>query len=114
MKSNVVSLQALREIRKAESEAVPSYLELIRNMDKLELLEEMVKFQEERSSKGRLTLDMMLRGRHLFMALEDSAETRELKLLTRSYRRHLEHEISAYSHSSEARKLPESFEDEQD
>jgi hypothetical protein len=37
---------------------------------------------------------MMARGKHLFKALEERAETRELQLLAKSYRRHLEHEMS--------------------
>ena len=39
---------------------------------------------------------MMVRGQVLFKALEESAETQELRLLTRSYRRHLEFELTAY------------------
>lgn len=68
----------------------------IASMDKLELLEEMVRFQEERSSVGHLLPDMMVKGRILFKALEESAETPELKLLTRSYRRHLDYELDSY------------------
>ncbi len=61
-----------------------------KSFDKQELLEEMVKFQEERSLKGSLTLDMINRGIPLFLRLEETAETYELKLLCRSYRKHLE------------------------
>lgn len=94
--NNVISLKALREIRQAEKDD-SSYLARIREMDKLELLEEMVRFQEERSAAGELSLSMMVRGKILFRALEDSAETRELQLLTGSYRRHLEHELAVYT-----------------
>lgn len=93
--SNVVSLQAAREIREAETED-HAYRAQILGMDKLELLEEMVRFQEERSLLGRLTLPMMIRGRHLFKALEETAETQELKILTRSDRRHLDYELQDY------------------
>jgi hypothetical protein len=95
--SNIVSLQAAREVREAEHEDV-AYHALILSMDKLELLEEMVRFQEERSRTGKLTLAMMIKGRHLFKALEETAETQELKILTRSYRRHLDFEIDGYKH----------------
>ena len=54
----------------------------------------MVSFQQERTRKGELTLEMMARGKYLFKALEERAETRELQLLAESYRRHLEHEMS--------------------
>ncbi len=90
--SNVVSLQKIREVRLARGQDLV-YQSQIAAMDKVQLLEEMVKFQEERSHKGRLTLEMMVRGQHLFRALERSAETRELRTLTSTYRRHLEHEL---------------------
>lgn len=93
--SNIVSLQAAREIKEAETED-QAYRALILSMDKLELLEEMVRFQEERTRLGHLTLAMMVKGRYLFKALEDTAETQELKILTRSYRRHLDFEIQDY------------------
>ncbi|OFZ18950.1 MAG: hypothetical protein A2X94_13455 [Bdellovibrionales bacterium GWB1_55_8] len=93
--SNVVSLQSLRDVRKAEADDT-EYKARILGMDKLELLEEMVAFQQERSSTGHLTLSMMIRGRILFKALEQNAETQELLLLTRSYRRHLEFELAEF------------------
>jgi hypothetical protein len=91
----VVSLSLMREIREVETQN-PEYHARILGMSKLELLEEMVRFQEERTNEGRLTLDMMVRGKLLFKALEDSAETQELKLLTGSYRRHLDLELKEY------------------
>lgn len=93
--SNVISLKAVREIKAAQTVDY-DYRALILSMDKLELLEEMVRFQEERSRLGQLTLPMMVRGQILFKALEDNAETQELRILTRSYRRHLDHELAAY------------------
>lgn len=90
--SNVVSLKAVRELKSCEAEEL-AYRAMIISMDKLELLEEMVRFQEERSSLGHLTPKMMTRGKILFSALEQTAETQELRLLTGSYRRHLEHEL---------------------
>ena len=93
--SNIISLNAVRELKDAEDED-HAYRAKILVMDKLSLLEEMVRFQEERSRLGHLTPLMMLRGKILFKALETSAETQELKLLTRSYRRHLEYELAAY------------------
>ncbi len=90
---NVISLDAVRNIKSAETED-ESYRVKIALMDKLELLNEMVRFQEERSKLGQLTLAMIVRGRHLFKALEDNAETHELKNLSRAYRRHLEYELA--------------------
>ena len=89
---NVIDLVAERNKRGA-AQHDPYYQIQINRMNKIELLEEMVRFQEERSSKGQLSLTMMVRGKILFRALETHAETDELRLLASSYRRHLEHEI---------------------
>ena len=97
--SNIVSLKAVREIKDAEGDI--AYKAKILGMDKLELLEEMVRFQEERSRVGHLTPQMMIQGKVLFKALEDSAETNELRMLTRSYRRHLEFELAAVLENKE-------------
>lgn len=92
---NIVSLKAVRELKEAEKEDAGYHAQIL-VMDKVQLLEEMVRFQQERSQKGYLTPSMMVRGRHLFRALEQTAETQELKILTRSYRRHLEYELETY------------------
>ncbi|MFN7685107.1 MAG: hypothetical protein ACK5QT_06810 [Oligoflexia bacterium] len=76
-------------------EAELDYRAKIIAMDKLSLLQEMVNFQQERTQVGELTLSMMIRGKFLFNQLEINAETEELRTLARSYRRHLEHELSA-------------------
>jgi hypothetical protein len=86
----------LKQRQDEEHEAELRYRAKILGMEKVELLEEMVRFQEERSQVGSLTPDMMKRGRHLFQALENSAETRELKILAGSYRRHLEIELDEH------------------
>ena len=91
----VVSLVKYREVKQNHEEDI-IYQALINKMDKLELLEEMVRFQEERAASGHLTVKMMIKGRVLFRALEESAETTELRLLTRSYRRHLDYELAEY------------------
>ena len=98
--SNIVSLKAVRDIKEAEGDM--AYHAKILGMDKLELLEEMVRFQEERSRVGHLTPQMMIQGKVLFKALEDSAETNELRMLTRSYRRHLEYELAALIQNEQA------------
>lgn len=94
--SNIVFLNAAREIRNTENRETKDYQERIANMTKLDLLEEMIRFQEERSETGSLTLSLMVRGKILFKALEASAETREMRNLSRSYRKHLEYELSEY------------------
>jgi hypothetical protein len=92
--SNVVSIRAYKAIKDQDNEEL-AYRAQILSMSKVELLEEMVRFQEERKALGTLTSPLMLRGLHLFRALEQSADSQELKILSRSYRRHLEYEIAA-------------------
>lgn len=96
--NNVISLNTVRKIKEAERDDL-AYQSQILSMTKLELLDEMVRFQEERSKMGSLTVAMMVRGKHLFKALEDAAETQELRILSKSYRRHLEHELAAHLES---------------
>jgi hypothetical protein len=96
MSGNVVLLSAVRKLKEAEREDW-AYQALIMGMDKLELLDEMIRFQKARSDAGKLTPDMMLRGKILFKELETRAETRELQILSRSYRRHLECELTEYA-----------------
>ncbi len=98
--AKVISIDSMRRLRSLQKQT-PSddeyaYQARILGMDKLALLEEMVRFQQERSERGDLTLEMMSRGRYLFKALEEKAETQELQLLARSYRRHLEHELNEH------------------
>jgi hypothetical protein len=93
--SKVVSLADYRMKRKPELENFEYHAHIL-SLDKMELLEEMVRFQEERSKLGYLSVDMMIRGRILFKALEENAETEELRILTRSYRRHLDTELQLH------------------
>ena len=92
---NIVSLDAFRKLRQAHQDQ-PGYATFLKQMSKPELLEEMVRFQEDRSQIGELNLNMILRGRTLFQMLEENAETRELQILSRSYRRHLEYELESF------------------
>lgn len=76
--------------------ATTAYKVRIGMMDKIDLLSEMVAFQEERTKVGRLTPKLMSEGKILFKALYDCAETPELAILTKSYLNHLEFEIKEY------------------
>jgi hypothetical protein len=71
-----------------------AYQARILGMDKLALLEEMVRFQENRSRQKDLSLEQISQGKYLFKALEERADTQELKALAKSYRRHLEQEYA--------------------
>lgn len=95
-KSKVISFQVYKDLRAYQDK---DYEKMVKAMSKLELLEEMVRFQEERSAVGHLTPGMMVRGQVLFSALEVCAETQELKILTRSYKKHLAHELEAFKAS---------------
>ena len=98
---NIISLTAERT-KRGLVQHDPYYQMQINRMSKIELLEEMVRFQEDRSAKGKLSLNMMVRGRILFRALEITSETDELRLLSSSYRRHLEHEIQDHVKSAQS------------
>ena len=90
-KSNIIFLDEFRSFKKSECD--PSYGCRIGEMNILELLDEMVRFQQERSTTGHLTPKMMAEGIVLFKALEDNAISKELKLLAGSYHRHLQYEL---------------------
>lgn len=62
------------------------------SLDKQELLELMVRFQEKRSAIGKLTMDLIKEGIPLFRALNQAADTQELKDQTSAYLRHLRYE----------------------
>ncbi len=94
--SQIISIDDARLRKRTQQDAELHYRAKILGMEKVELLEEMVRFQEERSHVGSLTPEMMKMGRHLFQALENSAETRELRVLAGSYRRHLELELDEH------------------
>ena len=68
----------------------------ISNMTKLELMEEMILFQKERSRMGYFTWPMIIRGQLLFKMIEESAETQEMKLLANSYLEYFNFEITNY------------------
>jgi hypothetical protein len=72
----------------------PEYQLTINRMSKLELLEEMVRFHEKRPAHGEMSFDLLVKGRILFRSLAFAAETAELRLLTGSYLRHLDEEIT--------------------
>lgn len=92
--NKVVKLSDYRANKVMDSEE-ETYRAKIKSMRKVELLEEMVRFQEERKQAGGLTMSLMVRGKILFAELENQADSAELKILSRSYRRHLEYEIAA-------------------
>ena len=102
--AKIFSIHALREVKQVEQED-PQYKNRIETMDKVELLDEMVRFQEERSKLGELNVHLMVKGRILFRALEEHAETSALRALTKAYRRHLEYELADYLEKSSSKAL---------
>ncbi len=91
----------LNDVRAQKKQSLPREVELdyqakILGMEKADLLEEMIRFSQERSENGALTVDMMKRGKFLFERIEKCAETDELRRLSSSYRRHLSHELLAH------------------
>ena len=72
---------------------VEQYTDIVDEMDKLELLEEMVRFQEYKAKNLKLSEEYILRGLALFKNLILTAETNELKKLTQNYHSFLEKEL---------------------
>ena len=71
------------------------YIAKIEKMDKLELLQEMVDFQELRAKQG-LTVNMMVKGISLFEMLMLQSETEELRLITKNYCSSLKTDLEKY------------------
>jgi hypothetical protein len=97
---NVICLNEVRknkaeQARNQETRPDYAYHAAILGMDRLELVAEMVRFQEERVQSG-LTPDLIARGLILFKALETSAETPALQNLARSYRRDLNYQARTF------------------
>lgn len=95
MKNVILFAEVKRKKVTGNLESTYDYHASILGMDRLELIEEMVRFQEERTRLGELTPELIAHGQILFKALENSAETDELRDLSRTYRRVLSSEARA-------------------
>ncbi len=91
---SVISLADYRSKRLADGSA-RGYENQILKMSKVDLLEEMVRFQEKRKITGYLTPKLIAEGIPLFKALRDQADSQELRILSQSYLRHLQYELLA-------------------
>lgn len=92
MSQNVVSLAKFRSDRSVKMED-QAYRAKVASMDKIALMEEMVRWQETRSAGDRSQLSVV-RGRIIFDQLEKTCCTPEMKTLASSYKRQLESEFS--------------------
>src|ERR1700691_4110618 len=90
-KSNVLSIKGKLDINRARRDNA-DYQMKIAAMDKVKLLEEMVRFQEETLAVDNtlLPLDVIIRGLIVFNQLKDNCETAELKDLVSFYTKILE------------------------
>jgi hypothetical protein len=73
----------------------PSYEVKVAAMDKVTLLDEMIRFQDEQMNTKEPTREQLIRGRILFQALLRSAETEELRKLSGDYKTRLEDEYKS-------------------
>lgn len=89
---NVISLDTVRKDKLIKNEA-RAYYAHISDMDKIDLLKELASFQKERVKMGRLTLQLIVRGKILFKILEETAITDDLKKLAKTYKRYLDYEL---------------------
>lgn len=97
--SNVINLFDYR--RRAtianfeQSPEILAYRAKIQTSSRAQLIDEMIRFQKERRATGMLTRELMVKGKYLFTALESAVDSKELRIMSRSYARHLEYELAA-------------------
>jgi len=84
--SNVIDLKTRKPITQDFQDT--EYLATVMTMDKLELLDEMIRFQQMGGLKN-ITIMAAVRASHLFEVLEATAETNELKEVCMTYRSRL-------------------------
>lgn len=113
MDAKIISIKGRLEIAKARRDQ-EGYRQSVAVMDKLELLEEMVKFQEDLGvptdaiavdALVGAPLDNIIRGLIVFQRLKECCETEELKDLVVFYTGILELELAAYGQRSDDNRL---------
>lgn len=77
-----------------------TYEAKIEKMDMIQVMQEMVEFQQIRTKTGHLTIELIRKGLPLFKRLMDSATTDELRVFASSYYKHLQKEYSVLSKTS--------------
>jgi hypothetical protein len=88
-------LNQITEAKRIKKECL-IYEDKLKKMDRLDLLEEMVRYQEQRSNEKSLTLKIIYDGLALFKLISETCETPELRLLSQSYHRHLSDQLTYY------------------
>jgi hypothetical protein len=73
----------------------PAYEVKVAEMNKVTLLDEMIRYQDELMKSKEPSREQLIRGRILFQALLRSAETDELKKLSGDYKTRLEDEYKS-------------------
>lgn len=91
MSAQLIQLKDFRKEKHRQREFV-RHKTVLEKLSKHELLEEMVNYHDAQKQAGEMTYELLFRGMALFELLEIEAETRELQILSRSFRRHLEYE----------------------
>jgi len=86
--SNIVSLSSFRD-----EFSNPTYSAKIAQMDRLELVNEVVNFNEERYMNGGLNKDLIVKGLILFKNMAENSATSNFREFARSYHKHLELEM---------------------
>jgi len=87
---DVYDFQAAKN-KKQNQNTDPLFQKQVDRMDRLQLMEEMIKYNDKRKeSKDPNGLFWIIRGIILFTAIEHKCETNDMKALASSYRRHLQ------------------------
>lgn len=100
--AEIISLKNKLEVSRTKR-ACEEYKKKIQAMDKLELLEEMVRFYEDWNIIDVPALEMIIKGMIFFEILKDKCETEELKHSTEFYYGLLELELKNYERANESR-----------
>ena len=93
--NNVISLDTKLKINKAKHEC-KEYEAKIKAMNNEQLLQEMIKFQEDWALMDIPALEAILKGMIFFSKLKESVDTKELKDMVEFYYSLLEQELKEY------------------
>lgn len=89
--SNIVNLSSFRD-----EFCNPAYAAKIAKMDRLDLVNEVIHFNEERYINGGLNKDLIIRGLLLFKNMGENATTQNFKEFAMTYCKHLELELQVF------------------
>jgi metal-responsive CopG/Arc/MetJ family transcriptional regulator len=88
----ILFLNQFKEYKKAQRNR-GAYTLKLKQMNKTELLEELIEFQKKRSTFDSISLEMIIQGEVLFEALILHCESIEMQKFSKTYLKHLKYEL---------------------